>query len=111
MGVWHYVHAYGELSIKMVEQQKLGSTSGLSHLTTSISSEDSTESTEISSYDGTDPATSLLSRLNAQTPSDLAHKHSVAANLVSIIADFPSIIASFKSIISTTDEHKTIALT
>ena len=39
------------------------------------------------------------------------HKRSVAANLVSIIADFPSIIASFKSIISTTDEHKTIALT
>ena len=65
----------------MVEKQKLGSTSSLSHLTTSISSEDSTESIEISCA-GADPATSLLSRLNAQTPFDLVHKHSVAANLV-----------------------------
>ena len=79
----------------MVKQQKLGSTSGLSHLTTSIFSEDSTESTEISSCAGADPARSLLSRLNVQTPSDLAHKRSVAANLASIIADFQSIIASF----------------
>ena len=92
----------------MVEQQKLGSISDLSHLTTSISSEDGTESTEISCADA-DPAMSLLSRLNAQTPSNLARKHSMAANLASIIADFQSIIASFKSIISTIDEHKRIA--
>ena len=92
-----------------MEQQKLGSSSGLSHLTTSISSEDGTESTEISSCADADPATSLLSRLNAQTPSDLSHKRSVAANLASIIADFQSIIASFKSIISAIDEHKKIA--
>ena len=88
-----------------MEQQKLGSSSGLSHLTTSISSEDGTESTEISSCADADPATSLLSWLNAQTPSDLSHKRSVAANLASIIADFQSIIASFKSIISAIDEH------
>ena len=80
-----------------MEQQKLGSTSGLSHLTTSISSEDSTESTEISSCADADPATSLRSRLNAQTPSHLAHQRSVAANLASIIADFQSIIALLKA--------------
>ena len=90
----------------MVEQQKLGSISGLSHLTTSISSEDGTESTEISSCADADPATSLLSWQNAQTPSNLARKHSMAANLASVIADFQSIIASFKIIISTIDEHK-----
>ena len=62
----------GELSIKMVEQQKLGSTSGTSNL---------------------------------------AHKHSMAANLASIIADFQSIIASFKSIISTIDECDEVGVT
>ena len=65
----------------MVEQQELGSTSGRSRLKTSISSED-TESTEISSCADADPVTSLLSRLKAPTPSDLARMRSVAAKLV-----------------------------
>ena len=67
-----------------MEQQELGSTSGLSRLTNSISSEDGTESTEISSCADADPATSLQSQLKAPTPSDLACIRSVAANLVTI---------------------------
>ena len=74
-------HVHSELSVKMVEQLELGSSSGLSRLTTSTSSEDGTESTEISSSADADPATSLLSRLKASTPSDLARKRSMAANV------------------------------
>ena len=48
----------------------------------------------------------LLSRLNAQTPSDLSHKRSVAANLASIIQ---SIIASFKIVVAVYMEQTAVS--